>query len=89
MKEQFSAGVPQEFLKHAVPGNLVGGPDLFSLRLSNQKMTTANTTIVISVSESKSYLFILSGWQKIYLLVCRRIFVISLCVMQFEKVENR
>ena len=35
---------------------LVRGTDLFSLRLSNIKMTTANTTAV-GVNESKSYLF--------------------------------
>ena len=33
----FSTGVPQGFLKHAVPDCLVRGTDLFSLRLSNYK----------------------------------------------------
>ena len=35
--QRFSTGVPQEFLKHAIPGCLVRGTDLFSLRLSNLK----------------------------------------------------
>ena len=43
--------MPQEFLKHAIPDYLVRGTDLFSLRLSNKKMTTANTTIVAGVNE--------------------------------------
>ena len=33
------ADVPQEFLKHAVPDDLVRGTDLFSPRLSNKKKT--------------------------------------------------
>ena len=45
--QQFSTGVPQEFLKHAVADYLVWGTDLLSLRLSNKKMTMANTTIAI------------------------------------------
>ena len=36
-----------EFLKHAIPGYLVSGTDLFPLRLSNKKMTTVNTTIAV------------------------------------------
>ena len=36
---------------------LVRGTDLFSLRLSNKKTTTANTTRAIGVSESKLCLF--------------------------------
>ena len=41
----FSTSVPQEFIKHALLDYLVRGADLFSLRLSNKKMTTAKTTI--------------------------------------------
>ena len=32
-----STGAPQELLEHAVRDDLVRGPDLFSLRLSNSK----------------------------------------------------
>ena len=39
--------MPQEFLKHEIPGYLVRDTDLFSLRLSHNKMTTAKTTIAI------------------------------------------
>ena len=37
----------REFLKHAIPDYLVRSTDLFSLRLSNKKLTTANITIAI------------------------------------------
>ena len=37
--------MPQDFLKHAIPDYLVRGTDLFSLRLSNKKMTAANTAL--------------------------------------------
>ena len=43
----FQTGVPQEFLKHAIPDYLVRGTDLLSLRLSNKKMTTGNTATAI------------------------------------------
>ena len=57
VRQRFSTGVPQEFLKHAVPDYLVKGTDLFSLRLSNlKKKTAANTTIAIGVNESKLHL---------------------------------
>ena len=36
--QQYSTGVPQEFLKHAIPDYLVRGTDLFSLTLSNRKI---------------------------------------------------
>lgn len=29
--------MPQEFLKHVMPGDLVQGTDLFSITLSNEK----------------------------------------------------
>ena len=45
--QQFSTGVLQEFLKHAIPDCVVRGTDLFSLRLSNKNNDTANTTIAI------------------------------------------
>ena len=41
------SGAPQEFLKHEIPDYVEKGTDLFSLRLSNQKMTIANITIAI------------------------------------------
>ena len=37
----------QEFLKHAKPDYLIRGTDLFSLRLSNKIMTTANTIAIL------------------------------------------
>ena len=65
LDQGFSTGVLQEFVEHAVPDYLCRGTDLFFLRLSNKKMTTANT-IAIAVTESKLCLFFLSDWQKIY-----------------------
>ena len=47
LEQQFSTGVLQEFLKHAISDYLVRDTDLFSLRLSNKKVTTFNTTIAI------------------------------------------
>ena len=35
LKQRFSTGTPQEFLKHAMPDYLVRSTDLSSLRLSN------------------------------------------------------
>ena len=43
----FSTSVPQELLKRAILNYLVRDTDLFPLRQSNKKMTTANTTTVI------------------------------------------
>ena len=40
-------GVPQEFLKPATPDYLVRDTDLFSLRLLNKKVKTANTAIYV------------------------------------------
>ena len=72
--------VLQEFLKHAIPDYLVRGTDLFSLRLSNKNMTTANTTIAIWCEWIKIIPILLSDWQKNFFLECCRILVISLCV---------
>ena len=58
----------------------VRGTDLFSLILSNKKMTTANTTIVI-LCEWIKIIPILGGQiGKKFFLVCCRILVISLGV---------
>ena len=46
-EQGFSSGVPQEFLKHAMPDYLARGTDLFSLKLSGKKMTTVNTAIAV------------------------------------------
>ena len=35
--QQFSTGVPQEFLKHAIPDDVVKVTDLFSLTVSDKK----------------------------------------------------
>ena len=56
MDQQFSADVPQEFLRHARPDYLVRGTGLFSLSWSD-KMTTANKQEPASVNESKLFLF--------------------------------
>lgn len=40
-------GVSQEILKHAILDYLVRGIDHFFLKLSNKRMTTDNTTIVV------------------------------------------
>ena len=45
--QQFSTSILQGFLKHAMPDYLVRGTDLFSLRLSNKRMITANTIITV------------------------------------------
>ena len=42
LNQQFSTGMPQECLKHALPGSSVRGADLLSLSLSNKKMTAAS-----------------------------------------------
>ena len=55
VKQQFSTGMPQEFLKHAIPDYLVRSIDLFALRLSDKKMTTANTTIAIQCARITEY----------------------------------
>ena len=41
LRQRFSPGGLQEFLKHATPDYLIRGTDLFFLRLSNKKMTIA------------------------------------------------
>ena len=64
---------------------LVRGPDLFSLRLSNLKMATANRAITICCELIKTIPVFRSDWQKIVFLVCCRIVVISLCVLWEEK----
>ena len=37
LEQQFSTGVPQEFLKHTKPDYLVSGTDLFTFKLSKKK----------------------------------------------------
>ena len=54
--QRFSTGVPQEFLKHAVPDYLARGTNLFSLRLSKEKTAAANT-IAIQYERIKSIIF--------------------------------
>ena len=67
-------------LKHAISDYLVRGTSLFSLRLSNKKRTTANTTIANSLNESKVYLFFVRSAKNIFLVCHRLLVVISLCV---------
>ena len=87
LRQQFSTCVLQAFLKQAIPGYLVRGTDLFFLRLSNKKMTTANTTVVILCEWMKIILIFLSDQQKIYFLVHCRILVISLCAMRWKRLK--
>lgn len=65
----FSTGMPKELLKHAIPDYLVWDPDLFSLRLSNLKLSTANTIVMLNVNESSKYLMFWSDRQNMYFLV--------------------
>ena len=51
--QQFSTGALREFPKCTVSDYLVRGTDLFSLRLSNKKMATANTTVAIWCDQIK------------------------------------
>ena len=75
LAQGFAAHVPQESLKHAVLDALVWGTDLFSLRLTDNKMTTA-----IHCEQIKIIPIFLSDQQKIRFLACCGILVISLCV---------
>ena len=70
-------GAPQDFLSHAIPDYLVRGTDLFSLRLSNKKMTTAYTTITIQCEPDQN---------DTYFLVCYRVLGISSCVPWDEEI---
>ena len=47
LHQQILTSALQEFLKYATPGSLVRGTDLFSLQLSNKKMTAASTAIAV------------------------------------------
>ena len=85
LDQRFSTSVPQEFLKHVVPDYFVRGTDLLSLRLSNFKMTTANTTAVTWMNQNYTYFFVTLAKNVICCLVCCRILVISLCVPWDEK----
>ena len=86
LSQQFSTGVPLEYLKHAIPDHEVRDTDLFSLRLPNKKLTIASKAIAIWCEWIKIILvYFLSDWQKVYFLMCCRILVISLCVSWDEK----
>ena len=79
VRQRFSTSVLQEFLKHAIPDYLVWGTDLFSLRLLNKKMTTANTTVAVQCEWIKIIPIFLSD---------RRILVISLCAMRWKRLKT-
>ena len=50
--------MPQEFLKHAVPGALhVISSGALPRRFANKKMTAASTTIAMGMNELKLHLF--------------------------------
>ena len=69
IKQWFSTGVLQGFLKHTIPDYLERDSDLFSLRLSNKKMTTANTTTTIQYERIKIIPIFWPNWQKYIFLI--------------------
>ena len=85
LQQQYLTAGPQTFLKHAIPDYLVRGTDLFPLRLSNTKMTTANRTKAIQCEWIKIIPFCQIGKKILYSLVCHRNLVISLHVQWDEK----
>ena len=66
---------------------LVRGTDLFSLRLSNKKMPTANTTIALWCVRIK-VLPVRSPKNVIYFSVCYRILAISSCAMRWKRLKT-
>ena len=80
--QQFSSGVLQEFLKHTEPvcfTYLFRSTDLFSLKLSNKKMTAADT-IAILCEGNQNYIYFWGQIGSKYIFWCYRILVSSLCV---------
>ena len=61
---------------------------LFSFRLSNKKMTVANTIVAAQCEESKLYLFLSSSKNVIHFLVCHRILVINLCMHEVKRLKT-
>ena len=80
--------MPQEFWKHAIPDCVVRGTDLFSLRVSDKKMTTANTRRAIQCEWIKIMPIFCQISKKSIFFVCCRMLVISLQVPWGENVEN-
>ena len=76
--------MPQEILKHVAPDCLVRSSDLFPLDCKKKKKTKKTIIIAIQFNKSKLCQF-LSDWQKLHFLVCHKILVICLCVLQEEK----
>ena len=64
--QQFSTSVNQEFFKNAIPDYVVRDTDLISFRLSNKKMTTANTITDIWCEWIKIIPMFLSDWQSTF-----------------------
>ena len=88
VEQQFSTLVLQELLKHAIPDYLISDTDLFSLRLLNKTVTTANTIGVWCERIKIIPIFCQIGKNIMYFSKCHRILVISLWVPWDEKVEN-
>ena len=63
----FNQYTKENFFKHVMPNNLVMGTDLSSLRLSNKKMTTANTTIAVQPELIKMVSFLSNGKKNNFL----------------------
>ena len=79
-------GMPQEFLKHAIPDYVVSGTDL-SFRLSNTKKSDNSQhshCCLVWMNQNYTHLF-LSNQQKAHFLVCCRTVVVTLRVPWHEK----
>ena len=82
LRQHFPTGVPRGVLKHATPDYLVRCTDLFLFRLSNIKMTTANT-IAIQCEWVKIYLHFVRLAKNVFFGVVQKFS--SLCVPWDEK----
>ena len=87
LNQQFLAGVPQEFLKHAIPDYLVRGTNLFSLRLSNKKMTNSqhNNSHLVWINQNYAYLFSVRSAKKLFW--CAQNLVIRLCARRWKRLK--
>ena len=84
-RQRFSAGVPWEFLKHVIPDYKVRALMFFPLVCQIKKSGSSQHNNSHSVWMNQNYAYFLSDRQNIYILVCRRSLVISLCVPSNEK----
>ena len=86
--QQFSTSVPQKSWKHTIPNYFVRGTDLFSLRLSNKKMTTVNTRAVqCEWSKIIPILLVRSAKAIIFFGVLQNFSNLFLCAMRWKKLK--